>query len=86
MTMLLVLAQTALFFIGIGIVLFSLLLLAVYWETHRLLVLGSLAGSFLLAGLVAGGFALHKGRTKPRLFAASLSELHKDHQQLGPRE
>ena len=85
-TLQLVLTQTALFFIGIGLVLSALLLLTVYWETHRLLVLGSLAGSFLLAGLVAGGFALYKGRTKPRLFAASLSELQKDHQQLGSRK
>lgn len=81
----LVLALTALFFIGVGVVLAALLLAVVYWETHRILVLGILAGSFLLAGLVAGGFALHKIRTKPRLFAASLSELHKDRQQLESR-
>ncbi|TVT53180.1 MAG: phage holin family protein [Sedimenticola thiotaurini] len=80
----LVLVLTALFFMGIGVVLIALLLVMVYWETHRILVLASLAGIFLLAGLVAGGFALHKVRTKPKLFAASLSELHKDRQQLVP--
>lgn len=78
----LVLALTALFFIGVGLVLVSLLLVVIYWETQRILVLGILAGSFLLAGTVVAGFLLHKARTKPRLFAASLSELHKDRNQL----
>lgn len=82
----LVLALTALFFIGVGVVLVAMLLVVVYWDTHRILVLGSLAGFFLLAGLLAGGFALHKLRIKPRLFAASLSELHKDHLQLVSRK
>jgi len=81
----LVLALTALFFVGVGVVLAALLLVVVYWETQRILVLATLAGSFLLAGLVVAGFALHKVRTKPRLFAASLSELHKDRQQLESR-
>lgn len=81
----LVLVLTALFFIGVGVVFVSVLLVVVYWETQRILVLGILAGSFLLAGLVAGGFALYKVRTKPRLFAASLSELHKDSEQLESR-
>ncbi len=85
-TLQLVLALTALFFVGVGVVLAALLLVVIYWETQRVLVLGTLAGSFLVAGFVAGGFALHKVRTKPRLFAASLSELHKDRQQLESRE
>jgi uncharacterized membrane protein YqjE len=49
-----------------------------------LLVLGSLAGFFLVAGLVACGFALRKAKTKPRLFTTSLLELFKDSQQLDP--
>lgn len=78
----LVLALTALFFIGVGVVLTTILLVAAFWDTHRLLALGSLAGFFLAVGVVAGAFSIHKARTKPRLFAASLSELHKDRQQL----
>ncbi|MDP2056329.1 MAG: phage holin family protein [Thiobacillus sp.] len=82
---LLVLALVALFCLGIGVVLAAILLVAAFWDTHRLLVLGSLAGFFLAAGMAAGAFALHKARTKPRLFAASLSELLKDRQQLVSR-
>lgn len=82
---LLALALAALFFIGIGVVLATILLVATFWDTHRLLVLGSLAGVFLAVGLAAVAVALHKARTKPRLFAASLSELYKDRQQLVSR-
>lgn len=82
---LLVLSLAALFFLGVGMVLAAILLVAVFWDTHRLLVLGSLAGLFLAAGVVAWMFTMHKVNTKPRLFAASLSELLKDRQQLTSR-
>ena len=82
---LLVLALAALFFIGVGVVLAAILLVVAFWDSHRLLALGSLAGFFLAAGVGAWAYALHKARTKPRLFAASLSELLKDRQQLVSR-
>jgi len=79
---LLVLAQTALFCLGIGVVLATILLVVIFWDTHRLLVLGSLAGLFLAAGFATWVLAMHKARTKPKLFAASMAELLKDRQQL----
>jgi uncharacterized membrane protein YqjE len=82
---LLVMALAALFCLGVGVVLATILLVVAFWDTHRLLVLGLLAGLFLAAGMAACAFAMHKARTKPRLFAASLSELLKDRQQLGSR-
>jgi len=82
---LLVLALAALFFLGVGVVLAAILLVVAFWDTHRLLVLGTLAGFFLAVGMAAWGFAMHKARTKPRLFTASLSELFKDQQQLVSR-
>lgn len=82
---LLVLFLTALFCLGVGLVLATILLVAAFWDTHRLLVLGSLAGFFLLIGIAAWGFAMHKAKTMPRLFAASLLELFKDRQQLDSR-
>ncbi|MHB1400777.1 MAG: phage holin family protein [Thiobacillus sp.] len=85
MLSLLVLALAALFFIGVGVVLAAILLVVAFWDSHRLLALGSLAGFFLAAGVGAWAYALHKARTKPRLFAASLSELVKDRQQLVSR-
>ena len=79
---LLVLALVGLFFLGIGVVLAAMLLVAAFWDTHRLLVLGLLAGAFLTACIAAWAMAVSKTRTKPKLFAASLSELRKDRQQL----
>lgn len=80
-----VLVLSALFFIGVGVVLATILLVAAFWDTHRLLVLGSLAGFFLAAGAAVWLYAMHKARTRPRVFAASLSELFKDRQQLVSR-
>jgi uncharacterized membrane protein YqjE len=79
---LLVLAQAALFCLGLGVLLTTLLVVVVFWDSYRLLVLGGLAGLFLAAGIAAWRIALHRVRTKPRFFAASLSELLKDRQQL----
>jgi uncharacterized membrane protein YqjE len=82
---LLVLSLSALFFLGIGVLLATLLLVVAFWDTYRLPVLAVLAGLFLAAGITAWRIALHKARTKPRLFAASMSELLKDRQQLVSR-
>jgi uncharacterized membrane protein YqjE len=79
------LALVALFCLAVGVVLATILLVVAFWDTYRLLVLGSLAGLFLAAGIAAWAFAMHKVRTKPRVFAASLLELLKDRQQLGSR-
>jgi len=58
---------------------------AVFWESHRLVALGGLTGFFLIAGAAVGWLAMHKVRTRPRLFAASLAELSKDRQHLTSR-
>lgn len=82
---LLALALGAFLLLGVGLVLVTILLVVVFWDTHRLLVLGALAGCFLAAGVVAAGMALHKARNKPKPFAASVRELYKDRQQLVTR-
>jgi uncharacterized membrane protein YqjE len=79
---LLVLAQVALFCLGLGVLLATLLIVVVFWDSYRLWVLGVLTGLFLAAGIAAWRSALHLTRTKPRFFAASMSELLKDRQQL----
>lgn len=82
---LLVLALAALFLLGVGVVLATILLVMVFWDSYRLLALGGLAVFFLSAGLAVWQVALHRARAKPRLFAATLSELSKDRQQLASR-
>ncbi len=83
--LLLVSALSALFCIGIGVLLSTMLLVAIFWDTHRLLVLGLLAAFFFVVGIATWAHAMHRAKSKPRLFAASLSELLKDYQQLDTR-
>ncbi len=82
LTTLLVLGLVALFFLGVGVVLLAILIAVAFWESHRLAALGGLTGFFLLAGAGLAWLALHKARTKPKLFEASLAELSKDRQHL----
>jgi uncharacterized membrane protein YqjE len=79
---LVILSLIALFSLMVGVVLVAILLVVIFWDSHRLLALGLLAGFFILAGLAACAFAVRKAKTKPRLFLASLLELFKDSQQL----
>jgi uncharacterized membrane protein YqjE len=82
---LLTLALVALFCLGVGVLLSTLLLVVAFWDSYRLLALAALAGLFLLAGIAAWRIALRKARAKPRFFATSMAELLKDRQQLVSR-
>jgi uncharacterized membrane protein YqjE len=66
----------------VGIVIAIILIVFVLWESHRLLALSLVAGVFMLIGLGLCAFAMHKAKTNPKLFSASLSELLKDQQEL----
>ncbi len=79
---LLVTGLAALFCLGVGIVLLAILIAVAFWDSYRLEALGGLTGIFLAAGAWAVWLARHKSRTRPRLFAASLTELSKDRQHL----
>jgi uncharacterized membrane protein YqjE len=85
LTSFMVLTLVALGFLGIGVVLLAILIVVAFWETHRLLALAGMTGLFLSAGAGIGWYAMYRIKTKPRLFEASLAELSKDRQQLGPK-
>ena len=80
---LVVLYLIAAFCLVVGLVIAIVLIVFVLWQSHRLLALSLVAGFFLLTGLGVCSFAIHKTKTKPRIFSASLSELLKDQQELG---
>lgn len=82
LTTFLVLVLVALGCLGVGVILLTVLIVVAFWETHRFLALAGLTGFFLIAGVGLGWFAIHRVRTKPRLFEASLAELSKDRQHL----
>ncbi|NTV97388.1 MAG: phage holin family protein [Thiobacillus sp.] len=78
-------ALVALFCLGVGVVLAAILVAVAFWDGYRLPALAGLAGFFLVAGLSAWAYARRQAGTKPRLFAASLSELAKARQHLVAR-
>ena len=82
---LIILALVTLFCLGVGVILATVLLVLVYWDSHPLLVLGILTCAYLGAGALALAWALRKIRRRPRLLAQSLAELAKDRQLLSPR-
>jgi len=77
-----VLALTALFCVGLAVVLCVLLVAVLFWENNRLLAIGVLAGLFALGG-VAALLALRSAvRERPKFLAATLAELRKDRKEL----
>ena len=74
----------ALFCLAVGSIFLAIFVTVLLWESHRLLVLGGLAGLFL--GLGGAAVVMFRARvsTGSKLFAASLAELGKDRQQLSP--
>lgn len=72
----------ALFCAALCVVLITLLVAVIFWDTHRLLAIGFLALVFFLGAALAGSVALNKSRAKPRLFSGSLAELSRDQEQL----
>jgi uncharacterized membrane protein YqjE len=79
---LLALAFISLFSLCFGAVLLTILVVVVFWDTHRLLVLGSLTGLFLIVGAMLGAVVVRRLKSMPRMFEASLAELIKDHQEI----
>jgi uncharacterized membrane protein YqjE len=81
---LLLLGAAAAFFLALGILTLTLFVIVLFWDTHRLVVSGLLAALYLGAGLALAFAARREARARPRLFAASLSELAKDRERLNP--
>ena len=75
----------ALFCAGLGVVLATLFVVVFFWDTHRLLALGTLTLLFLFVAALACAVVIGKAKAKPRPFAASLAELSKDCEQLSSR-
>ncbi|OGS97557.1 MAG: hypothetical protein A3K04_08935 [Gallionellales bacterium RBG_16_56_9] len=75
----------ALLFFGLAIVLLTVFILVLFWDSQRLLVLGVLAVLFLAAGLLACNVLRRVARKRSKLFSASLAELADDRDWLAPR-
>lgn len=78
-------AAAALFFFGVGILLLTVLAVAVFWDSYRITAIVVLAGVFLAAGIVMAIGVRNRMFARSKLFAASLQELQRDKERLTPR-
>jgi|SRR3989338_3448179 len=75
----------ALFFFGLAIMLLTVFIVVLFWDSHCLLVLGGLAALFFVAGLLVWNALRRLAREKSKLFSTSLAELANDRDWLAPR-
>ncbi len=75
----------ALFFVSLGLVLLTLFVVILFWDTHRVYAVGGFALLYLGLGVTAGAVLRRRLQTRPRLFATTLAELSKDRDHLTPR-
>jgi uncharacterized membrane protein YqjE len=80
---LLVLAAVAFGFLHMALLLFTLLAIAAFWDTHRLAAIGAIATTYLAAGGAAWLRIRRELATNPAPFAATLEELDRDLAGLG---
>jgi len=70
---------------GIGLFLAALVVIFLFWDTHRLLASIAVTSAFFLIALVAAGTLRAKVRSRPRLLEATLAELAKDRKEIERR-
>ncbi len=74
-------AAAALFFFSIALVMLSLFVVLVFWDSNRLLAAGLVAFFFLAGGTVSALMVRSGLAARPKFLAATLAELHKDREQ-----
>ncbi len=72
----------ALFFFGLAILLLTILIAVLLWDSYRLPVLGSFMVLYFVAGLLAWNALRRVARERSKLFSASLAALTDDRDQL----
>ena len=75
-------AFVALLFVMLGLVTFTLLIVVLFWDTHRVMVVALLTIFYLGAGIGIGWWVRSRLKVSSKLFAASLAELAKDRDKL----
>ena len=78
----LMMVLVALFCLCFGALLLALFVVVIFWDTHRLIALGSVTGLFLLIGGIYLWRVLRALKRMPATFEASLTELAKDYKSL----
>lgn len=78
----LMMVLVALFGLCFGALLLALFVVVIFWDTHRLIALGSMTGLFMLIGVICLWRVIKALKATPAAFEASLAELAKDYKVL----
>lgn len=80
----LIFSLTAMFFLGIAVLLAVLLVIVLYWDNNRVGVIVTMMAFFGLMGILIGAGIRSGYRQKPRLLADTMAEISKDINTLHP--
>ncbi|HEY2987542.1 MAG TPA: phage holin family protein [Candidatus Binatia bacterium] len=80
-----VLLAVSLFCLGVGVIVATIFVVAIFWDTHRLLALGGCALFYLLLAAILGLTARRTINRKPKFLSATLAELAKDRERMESR-
>jgi uncharacterized membrane protein YqjE len=83
LTQMLLYSLFAIFCLGMSLVLFTAFIVVLFWDDHRLAVLGGLGILFFVLSMLIAIVLRIKVLYKSKLFSASIAELAKDREQLG---
>ena len=72
----------ALFFLAFGFVLLTFFVIAIFWDSNRLLAIGGFALAYVVIGGVFAAAVRGRVNARRQLFEASLGELRKDRDRL----
>jgi uncharacterized membrane protein YqjE len=78
----LLLAVAGMFCLSFSLLLLTLFVVVAFWDSHRLIALGSLTLLYFVLGVAALMAVRAKARGRPRPFAATLEEISKDRERL----
>jgi uncharacterized membrane protein YqjE len=82
LTQIFLLSLFALFCFGMGVLLLTVFITVLFWDDHRLAVLGGLCILFFVLGTLMAMMLRNKAQSRPKLFSASMAELARDREQL----
>jgi len=82
LTQIILFAALALFCFGLGVLLLTALIVALFWDDHRFAVLGALIALYFVLGAISAMLLRGKAQAESKLFSASLAELDKDRERL----
>jgi len=72
----------ALFSFGMGVMLLTVFIVVLFWESNRLAVLGGLCVLFFVLGTLATVSLRNRAKSRSKLFSFSLAELTRDREEL----